>query len=91
MLVEPALQDREFDDIDASPHFQLAHGVRLVDLDGLNAEAQLSCYFLIAVAEGDEAQYFVFALAGLAHAGSPLAAPFATYPPTTFAVTAGSR
>ena len=49
-ILEPTLQDRKFDDVDASPHVQFAHGICLMSLNGFNAQAHLRGYFFVAVA-----------------------------------------
>ena len=57
------MQHGVLDDIDAAAQAQLSHRIRLVGLDGLDAERQLGADFLIAVAGRDEAKYPRLALA----------------------------
>ena len=46
-VVQPALQDRVLDDVDAAVQTQLSHRVRLVRLDGLDAERQPAAISLL--------------------------------------------
>src|SRR5829696_542445 len=61
-VLHPALEDGEPDDVDSPAEAELAHPVRLVDLDGLDAETELCGDFLVAVPPCDVAEYFRFAV-----------------------------
>src|SRR6266487_4778636 len=62
-VLEPALQNGVFDDVDPSTQPQLAHGIGFVGFDGLDAQRQPAGDLLVAVARGDEPQDLRLALA----------------------------
>ena len=63
IVFQPALEDRVLDDVDAAVEAELPHRIGLVGFDRLDAERQARRDFLVAVAGGDQAQDFGFALA----------------------------
>src|SRR3982751_3482224 len=65
-IVEPALQDSVFDDVDAAAKPELAHRIRLMRLHGLDAQRELAGDFLVAVAGGNQPEYARLAVAEFA-------------------------
>src|SRR3954470_21990351 len=66
IVAHPALEYRVADDVYAAAHVELAHGVGLVRLDGLDAQVEARGYLLVAEAPRYQAQDFRLALAQIA-------------------------
>src|SRR5688500_6173371 len=71
-VMQPPLEDRVFDDVDAAGEIELAHRVGPVGLRRFHAQIELLGDFLVAVARGDQPQDLGLALGdgGAAAAGA---------------------